>query len=571
MNNTEDTGETQPLVGGDSLGEMTDTEDLEESSNIRQTTDGGASLIEDPLASLDLDKLLVEKLGEFGRYQKLIYFLICLPAALTAGLTLSSVFTEFSPPHRCLVDGCDDVQDPRYDDAYYLSFYNFTIPSNNPGCEVFPRLDNTTRSCHAVDFSPSSESRCRQRLFSEAVMRRTVASEFDLVCDLQWMLPFSQSLFFAGVLVGAPLFGQLADLLGRKITFLLSLLETSVCGLVAAFASSFWMFAVVQFFTAMGQVGMFQTAFVLGIELVGPNKRTLCGILIDFVYVVGALYLALVAWQLRDWRKIQLACALPCLLFFSYCFLLPESVRWLLTQKKYRKVQTGLELIAAGNRAEMPGPEVIAQYKEEEEASGNTENMLDLLRRARMVCRLLYVSLNWLVITMIYYGLSLNAASLAGNIYVNFALLSLCEVPGYAISYLGMRFAGRRTTLALSLLVGGFSCLVSSIVTNTNISTVFFLLGKFGATAAFGTTYLFTGELFPTPVRSLCVGVSSMVGRLGAILSPYIAQLGLLTSFAWLPMAVFAGAGLLSGLLTLLLPETRGKHLPRTVEEAENI
>ena len=69
----------------------------------------------------------------------------------------------------------------------------------------------------------------------------------------------------------------------------------------------------------------------------------------------------------------------------------------------------------------------------------------------------------------------------------------------------------------------------------------------------------------------MCVGVSSMVGRLGAILSPYIAQLGVLTAISWLPMAVFAGAGLLSGLLTLLLPETRNKPLPRTMEEAENI
>ena len=33
-------------------------------------------------------------------------------------------------------------------------------------------------------------------------------------------------------------------------------------------------------------------------------------------------------------------------------------------------------------------------------------------------------------------------------------------------------------------------------------------------------------------------------------------------------MAVFAVAGLLSGLLTLALPETRGKALPRTLEEA---
>ena len=105
MKHTDETEETQPLVSNDS--EM--AEDSAESSTIPRT-EGETSLIEDPLASIDLDKLLVERLGEFGRYQKLIYFLVCLPAALTAGLTLSSVFTEFSPPHRCQVAGCDDVQ-----------------------------------------------------------------------------------------------------------------------------------------------------------------------------------------------------------------------------------------------------------------------------------------------------------------------------------------------------------------------------------------------------------------------------------------------------------------------------
>ena len=562
------TEDTEPLVG------FTGSSEIRDHDTNNQHTEEEASQEDSPLVNLDLDKLLTERLGEFGRYQKVIYFLICLPAALTAGVTLSSVFTEFSPPHRCYIPGCDDLQSPRYDDAYYFSFYNFTVPVNKSlaQCEMLTRLDNTSKSCYPVDFSSEPE-RCERRLFSDSVMKRSVATEFDLVCDSQWELPLSQSVFFAGVLVGAPLWGHSADLLGRRITFFISLLETSVFGILAAFSTSFNMFVVVQFFTAMGQVGLFQTAFVLGIELVGPNKRTLCGILIEFVFVTGELYLALVAWQLRDWRKVQLACAVPCLALFSYYFILPESVRWLLTKKKYDMAQSRLEKIAKRNNVEMPKKEELAHYTRQEEVGEcqNTETMMDLLRRPRMLGRLLNVFFNWFVITMIYYGLSLNAASLAGDVYVNFALLSLCEVPGYSLSYLGMKFAGRRLTLSVSLLIGGVSCLISSIVPNTFISTAFFLLGKFGATAGFGTTYLYTGELFPTQVRSLCVGVSSMVGRLGAIISPYIAELGLLTGISWLPMAVFAGTSLLSGLLTLLLPETRNKTLPTTVEEAENI
>merc|ERR1711970_1250687 len=107
--------------------------------------------------------------------------------------------------------------------------------------------------------------------------------------------------------------------------------------------------------------------------------------------------------------------------------------------------------------------------------------------------------------------------------------------------------------------------------TYTTGITVFFLLGKFGATAAFGTTYLYTSELFPTRVRNACVGLSSMMGRVGAMLSPYVARLGVLTGKEWLPMAVFAAAALISGSLTLFLPETKGKPLPRTMVEAEKL
>ena len=47
------------------------------------------------------------------------------------------------------------------------------------------------------------------------------------------------------------------------------------------------------------QVGLFQSCFVLGIEIVGQSKRVFCAIVIEFFFVGGELLLALVAWWLR--------------------------------------------------------------------------------------------------------------------------------------------------------------------------------------------------------------------------------------------------------------------------------
>ena len=64
---------------------------------------------------------------------------------------------------------------------------------------------------------------------------------------------------------------------------------------------------------------------------------------------------------------------------------------------------------------------------------------------------------------MVYYGLSMYASSLAGDLFTNFTLLSLAEIPGYLLSFVGMRQIGRRATLAASLLIGGFSRLAASL------------------------------------------------------------------------------------------------------------
>ena len=91
------------------------------------------------------------------------------------------------------------------------------------------------------------------------------------------------------------------------------------------------------------------------------------------------------------------------------------------------------------------------------------ESLRDLYRSPILRNRLLNVNFNWVVITLVYYGLSMNASSLAGDLFTNFTLLSVAEFPGYLLSYLGMSLVGRRATLAASLLIGGLSCLAASL------------------------------------------------------------------------------------------------------------
>ena len=87
-----------------------------------------------------------------------------------------------------------------------------------------------------------------------------------------------------------------------------------------------------------------------------------------------------------------------------------------------------------------------------------------------------------------------------------------------------------------------------------------------GITATFGAIYLYTSELLPTSVRTAALGTSSMCGRVGAIISPYIASLKLYGM--WIPLIIFGTNALFSGFLILLLPDTLGRELPESIRDA---
>ena len=153
---------------------------------------------------------------------------------------------------------------PITSDPYYFN-WEFALPNSSglgsgyPTCVQNKPLNTSTcssssTSCSAECFSNSSTISCSQHVFSLSDMASSLVTEFHLVCEDQWLLPFSQSVFFAGVLVGAAVYGHLGDLLGRRTAFLIGMVQTSVAGIAAAYSPDLVCFCVLMFITAMGQV-----------------------------------------------------------------------------------------------------------------------------------------------------------------------------------------------------------------------------------------------------------------------------------------------------------------------------
>lgn len=528
-----------------------------------------------PVKNLDLDSLLSGHIGEFGRYQKLIYLLVCLPAIFTAIFSLASVFTAATPLHRCKVPLCDNSPAVvHYDDAFDEGFAAFTIPRENGiwnGCQMFQAKDDDRLGiCLRQEFTNVTVE-CEDHLYSEHDYTNTMVKEFGLICgNDEWKIPLTESTFFAGVLVGAVGYGQLSDIFGRRSILLLGIVQMSSAGIASGFVSTYSAFVTTNFFLGMAQIGVFQTAFIMAIEMVGKSKRVLCGVVIEFFFVLGELSLAMIACYFRDWRKILIVASTATLPFLSYYFLLPESIRWLIVKKRYSEAEKEITNLAKRNKVPVPTQQDLLKFQKKDSGEVKSETILVVLKSPVVLSRSMIVFYTWLVVTMVYYGISMKASNLAGNIYLDFTIMSLAEIPGYIASFIGMNYLGRRITMTSSLLAGGLACLAMGFVPPSMIY-VAFLIGKFSSSCAFGTIYLYTSELFPTTIRNVGVGLSSMNGRIGAIICPYVALLSSTTGLSWLPFSVFAIASISSGLLVLFLPETLGVELPRTVREAEQV
>lgn len=90
--------------------------------------------------------------------------------------------------------------------------------------------------------------------------------------------------------------------------------------------------------------------FFLATEFVGPKYRVLTSATCSSMFAVGQVILGGVAWLIEPWRYMILALHIPCFLIIAYYWILSESVRWLLSQKKYDRAKSVLQRVAKRNR-----------------------------------------------------------------------------------------------------------------------------------------------------------------------------------------------------------------------------
>ncbi|KAK0050169.1 organic cation transporter protein, partial [Biomphalaria pfeifferi] len=522
---------------------------------------------------------LMKMLGEFGRYQKIRFLMVCMFSVVSAWHALNMVFIGAAPAFHCktsefnlsgtplenltaedrlrmlLPEGSSCYQ---YDLEVVLSGYRSGYKGN--------------LSEHTMANSSKRVVSCQDGYeFSKADYAETITSEFSLVCGEKFWIRTSKSVFFAGRLSGAVIFGQLSDRFGRRPMFFIGCLLLLIAGTVASFAPNMYVFLPMYFCQGAAHTGAFLVTYTLSTELVGPLYRVFVGFVIQGFYSIGFMTLAGMAYLIREWRYLEMAITFPVILFSLYWWFLPESIQWLLSHGKDIEAEKVITRAAKENGVEID-KNIFKSLKEDSAvASMRNYYFIDCVNTWKMAKLSFNIWFNRLINSLVYYGLSLNTENLAGSPYLNFFIAGAVEIPAYALCILLLNRVGRRWPLILSMYMGGIACILfECIPSNRDTSTVKIILamvGKFGITASYAIIYLMAAELFPTVVRSIGMGVASMSTSIGGILATIFLDLQVISKS--LPLIVFGSLSVVAGSLAFLLPEPAGKPLPQTPDDVD--
>ena len=278
-----------------------------------------------------------------------------------------------------------------------------------------------------------------------------------------------------------------------------------------------------------------------------------------------------IAYAERNWRHLQLIISVPPIIFLVAYYFLPESPRWLISKGRLDEAKVILEKAAKTNKR--PWPTTVdlttgSEVKEStEEVKNSTANIWDLFKTPNLRKNTLIQYFNWFSASFVYYALTFNSGTLfPGDIYINTLISGLIEFPAYGLCIVLLFFMGRRAPLAFMYFLLGTSLLLSLAMPTDGSVLVMATIGKFGAVCAFAIIYVQAAEIFPTVVRNTGIGTSSSMARVGSVLAPIIGrEVAKYNRDA--VIIIFAVVALVSGSLTLFLPETNGKLLPDTIEE----
>ena len=497
--------------------------------------------------------VLDNTIGEFGKWQCQISILMSLLLLPLAWIQLGMVF--LAPPTE-------------------FTCKTSPIPNSiiDKWAEVLGTADLSAKPGSCLIKNPTSKNGdpipCPWGFdYSKSITNSSIITEWDLVCEREHLLEFAQLAMVFGAMCGALVFGAAADKVGRKPVLSVSIFLQILCGLVSAIIPWYYGFLTSQFILAMANAGTMVTSFVICMEIVGCQWRTITPILYHISAGIGSAIMAAIAYYFKDWRQLQLGLGLLGATYIVYIWTATESPRWLLSVGRRREATAILDKATQCNGSNKTSViKVLEEWSRLNEETNNQPGLSSFITNSELLKRIFILGVNCLISDLCFYGFSQYFGQFFDDIYISVALQGLLYSLSGLIAVVIVSRNGRRQSIVMSSCFTGlcfFTLLMMSADAWYNV--LFAVFGLIGMAISHPVLYLLSGELFPTTLRASAVGICIMFSKIGALLASVVVNMG---EVGWyIPLVVFGCLSFLQVILALPLPETNNYDLPEIVDD----
>ncbi|AJK69979.1 MFS transporter [Corynebacterium marinum] len=381
------------------------------------------------------------------------------------------------------------------------------------------------------------------------------------------------SVGFVGMALGATFGGLLADRIGRRQVFAITLLVYGLATGASALATGLGVLIALRFIVGIGLGAELPVASTLVSEFAPRRIRGRMVVLLEAFWAVGWIAAAMIGAFVvtaddNGWRWALALGMVPTLYAIYVRKGLPESVRFLEDKGRHEEA----EQVVSSFEAQVDPAELerldaaehdhlrLAPREDFEDATSIWE------RRLRRRTAGLWIV--WFCVNLSYYGafiwipslLVADGFSLVRSFQFTL-IITLAQLPGYAVAAWLIEVWGRRSTLATFLLGSAASALFFGTASTELTIIVAGCLLSFFNLGAWGALYAIGPELYPSPVRGAGTGAAAGFGRIASIIAPLVVPPILAFGGSIALFGLFSAAFLVAAGAALTLPEQRGKVL----------
>ena len=396
-----------------------------------------------------------------------------------------------------------------------------------------------------------------------------LAKEWGLTPDqMGWI----GSVGLVGMALGAVISGTVADRIGRKKVFTITVLMYAIATGMCALAWNYDALLFFRFLVGFGLGGELPVAATLMSEYAPAKLRGRFIVLLESFWGLGWLAAACIAYLLIPefgWKMAFLIGSLPALYVFLIRLHMPESVRYLISQKKLDEAKE--IILSLEKKLHVDSQPFTKELNPAELGSAEADNAgPGALWSGKYIKRTIMLWLAWFGIVFSYYGIFMWLPSIVFKqgfavvkTFEYVLIMTLAQLPGYYCAAWLVDVIGRKYTLSIFLLMSGVA---SYFFGNAGSSETLLIWGatmSFFNLGAWGVIYTYTPELYPTSMRALGSGWAAGFGRIGGMIAPALVgimignQLGIDKVFM-----MFAGVFIIVSVVVLAMgTETRQKQL----------